>query len=194
MLQVLFGFLVPGSARANVIAVMLCNTVVSQSVGILSDYKTALYLQVRPRSMFYGQLLGAAIGVLVSSSVFLFVLFLNDTNRIKLGTAEWPAVSAVSQTLNAKIFGEQGPSAGKGFFWCGCTLGLFVLLCCLCRCVVVSLCRCVFSPVFVCCLFSCLFLSRVSSLLSVSWPIVVDRGLLWFVWFDCTTTPSYGTR
>jgi hypothetical protein len=120
--------------------------------------------------MFYGQLLGAAIGVLVSSSVFLFVLFLNDTNRIKLGTAEWPAVSAVSQTLNAKIFGEQGPSAGKGFFgvvvlwccgvvvlwccgvvvlWCcGVVVlwccGVVVLWCCvvvlLCRCVVVSLC------------------------------------------------------
>ena len=111
LLQVLFGFLVPGSARANVIAVMLCNTVVGQSLGILSDYKTALYLQVRPRSMFLGQLLGAAIGVLVSSSVFIFVLYLNDTNKIKLGSAEWPAVSAVSQTLNAKIFGEQGPSA-----------------------------------------------------------------------------------
>ena len=90
---------------------MLCNTVVSQSIGILSDYKTALYLQVRPRSMFYGQLLGAAIGVLVSSSVFIFVLYLNDTHRIHLGSAEWPAVSAVSQTLNAKIFGEQGPKA-----------------------------------------------------------------------------------
>ena len=111
LLQVLFGFLVPGSARANVISVMLCNTIVSQSLGILSDYKTALYLQVRPRSMFYGQLLGAFIGVLVSSTVFIFVLFLNDTNRIHLGSAEWPAVSAVSQTLNAKILGEQGPSA-----------------------------------------------------------------------------------
>ena len=129
---------------------MLCNTVVSQSVGILSDYKTALYLQVRPRSMFYGQLLGAAIGVLVSSSVFIFVLFLNDTNRIKLGTAEWPAVSAVSQTLNAKIFGEQGPSAGKGFFGVGVHLG------CLCCCVVVLLCCCVVvsSHLFYCVAFS----------------------------------------
>ena len=37
LLQVVFGFLVPGSARANVISVMLCNTIVSQSIGILSD-------------------------------------------------------------------------------------------------------------------------------------------------------------
>jgi OPT family oligopeptide transporter len=122
LLQVLFGFLVPGSARANVIAVMLCNTIVSQSLGILSDYKTALYLQVKPRSMFFGQLLGAGIGVVVSSAVFIFVLFLNDTHRIKLGSAEWPAVGAVSQTLNAKIFGEQGPSAGKFLFINNCFL------------------------------------------------------------------------
>ena len=136
---------------------MLCNTVVSQSVGILSDYKTALYLQVRPRSMFYGQLLGAAIGVLVSSSVFLFVLFLNDTNRIKLGTAEWPAVSAVSQTLNAKIFGEQGPSAGKGVFG----VGVPVLLCC------------VFSPLIVCCLFPCLLFQCFMAHCCGSWFVVV---------------------
>ena len=46
LLQVIMGVLVPGSARANIIAVMLCNTVVSQSMGILQDYKSALYLQV----------------------------------------------------------------------------------------------------------------------------------------------------
>lgn len=39
------------------------------------------------------------------------MLQLNDEGAIKLGSAEWPAIGALSQTLNAKIFGEQGPDA-----------------------------------------------------------------------------------
>ena len=94
------GGLVAGSARANIIAVMLCNTVVSQSMGILQDYKSALYLQVKARNMFMGQLFGAIIGVLVSASMFIFVLGLNDSHKITLGSAEWPAVGAVSQVCS----------------------------------------------------------------------------------------------
>ena len=52
------------------------NTMVSQSMTLLSDFKTALYLQVPPRQMFLGQLLGASIGVIGSASTFLFVLHL----------------------------------------------------------------------------------------------------------------------
>ena len=111
LLQVLAGLVVPGSARANIVAVMLCNTIVSQAMTLLSDFKTALYLQVNPRSMFLGQLLGAGIGVFASAATFLFVLDLSDRGDITLGSAEWPAVGAVSQTLNAKLFGEQGPGA-----------------------------------------------------------------------------------
>ena len=110
-MQILAGVLVPRSARANIVAVMIVNSAISQAMGTLGDLKTALYLQVRPRAMFHAQLLGAAIGVLASASTFLVVLELNDSGKIILGSGEWPAIGAVSQALNAKIFGEQGPGA-----------------------------------------------------------------------------------
>lgn len=47
--------------------------------------------------MFYGQLFGAIIGVMVSATMFVYVLSLNDSGKISLGSAEWPAVGAVSQ-------------------------------------------------------------------------------------------------
>ena len=37
--------------------------------------------------------------------MFIFVLDLSEDGKIELGSAEWPAVGAVSQALNAKIFG-----------------------------------------------------------------------------------------
>ena len=55
--------------------------------------------QVKARNMFMGQLFGAVIGVLVSATMFVYVLWLNDTGKIELGSAEWPAVGAVSQVL-----------------------------------------------------------------------------------------------
>ena len=109
--QLMCGVLVSGSARANIVAVMLVNTAVSQAVGVLADLKTALYLGVSPPAMFRAQLLGATIGVAASGATFLAILALSDAGKITLGTAEWPAIGAVSQTLNAKIFGEQGPAA-----------------------------------------------------------------------------------
>ena len=109
--QVVWGLLVPGSARANILAVMIVNVAVSQAVSVLGDMKTALYLGVAPRAMLHAQLLGALVGVLASAATYLYVLQLNDEGVITLGSAEWPAVGALSQTLNAKIFGEQGPGA-----------------------------------------------------------------------------------
>ena len=109
--QILCGLLVPGSARANIISVMLVNTAASQALGVLTDLKTAVYLNVTPRSMFRAQLIGAAVGVCTSVSAFIGILALNDAGVITLGSAQWPAVGAESQTLNAKLFGEQGIGA-----------------------------------------------------------------------------------
>ena len=111
LMQVLCGVLVPGSARADIIAVMLVNSGISQAMGVLGDLKTAQYLSVSPRSMLQAQLLGALVGVLASATTFLIVLQLNDEGKIILGSGEWPAVGAVSIALNAKVFGEQGPAA-----------------------------------------------------------------------------------
>ncbi len=88
------GSLVPGSARANVISVMLCNTVVSQAVGIMQDYKTALYLQLRSRNMFIAQLYGASIGVLISATmcvgttVFVYYVLLGCSLSV-VGVVVW---------------------------------------------------------------------------------------------------------
>jgi len=109
--QILVGVLVPHSARANILAVMLVNSSVSQAMGVCSDLKTALYLSVRPVAMLQAQLLGALVGVLASAFTFLYVIDLNDQGKIVLGSGEWPAVGAVSIALNAKVFGEQGPGA-----------------------------------------------------------------------------------
>ena len=111
LVQILAGVLVPGSARANIVAVMIVNSAVSQAMGTLGDLKTALYLSVRPSSMLKAQLIGATVGVVASASTFLYVLELNDSGKISLGAGEWPAVGAVSIGLNAKVFGEQGPAA-----------------------------------------------------------------------------------
>lgn len=110
LLQMLMGLFVP-RPRANIVSVMICITVVSQSRALLSDLKTALYIGVRPRLVFYAQMLGALIGVVVSAAVFILVLHLNSEGHITIGSAEWPAVSASSQSLNAKIFGETGIGA-----------------------------------------------------------------------------------
>jgi uncharacterized oligopeptide transporter (OPT) family protein len=111
LMQVICGVLVPGSARANIVAVMLVNSGVSQAMGVLGDLKTALYLSVSPRAMLKAQLLGALVGVLASATTFIYVIRLNDEGKIHLGSGEWPAIGAVSIALNAKVFGEQGPSA-----------------------------------------------------------------------------------
>jgi OPT family oligopeptide transporter len=109
--QLLCGVLVPGSARANIVAVMLVNSSVSQAQGVMGDLKTALYLGVRPAAMFQAQLFGALVGVSASTATFVAILQLADDGKIDLGSAEWPAIGAVSQTLNAKLFGEQGIAA-----------------------------------------------------------------------------------
>lgn len=109
--QLLCGLLVPGSARANIVAVMLVNSSVSQAQGVMGDLKTALYLGVRPAAMFQAQLFGALVGVSASTATFVAILQLADDGKIDLGSAEWPAIGAVSQTLNAKLFGEQGVAA-----------------------------------------------------------------------------------
>lgn len=111
LLQVLVGFLLPGHARANIVAVMLCNTITSQTLTILGDYKTALFLRVKPWKMFVAQLIGTSIGVMISVGMFFVVLDLDKTHKIRLGSGQWPAIGAVSQGLNAKIFGEQGPAS-----------------------------------------------------------------------------------
>lgn len=41
--QIICGVLVPGSARANILAVMVINSATSQSMGVLTDLKTGLY-------------------------------------------------------------------------------------------------------------------------------------------------------
>ena len=111
LMQILCGLLVPGSARANILSVMLVNSGISQAMAVLGDLKTALYLSVSMRAMLQAQLLGAVVGVIASASTFLLVLELSDAGKLTLGSGEWPATGAVSIALNAKVFGEEGPGA-----------------------------------------------------------------------------------
>ena len=103
-----------------------------------------MIMQVKARNMFMGQLFGAIIGVLVSATMFIYVLWLNDTKKITLGSAEWPAVGAVSQVRACVGMCVRVRMCGACVCVCMCVCVCVCVCACACACVAAEPARSIF--------------------------------------------------
>mmetsp|Transcript_40875 Transcript_40875/g.88444 ORF Transcript_40875/g.88444 Transcript_40875/m.88444 type:complete len:466 (+) Transcript_40875:395-1792(+) len=108
--QVLFGFIMPGQGRSNILAAAINNAVVAQSLSLLTDYKMAQLMGVTPIVMMMTQLIGTGVGVVASVAVFYTVLQWNKEGIIHLGQGDTPNLGAEGTHFLAQMFGELGIS------------------------------------------------------------------------------------
>ena len=64
VLQLIFGFLLPGQGEANIVSAAVSNAIVAQSLTLLNDFKLSTILGVRARDMLVAQIWGTLVGVI----------------------------------------------------------------------------------------------------------------------------------
>lgn len=104
--QVLFGFMIPGNAPANIAASAINNAICSQSLTLFNDYRTALLCGVRPLDMMAMQLWGTGIGLVCSVLVYDNVMTRWANGSIVFDVGVWANLGASGAHINGEIFGQ----------------------------------------------------------------------------------------
>ncbi|KAH8112646.1 oligopeptide transporter [Phellopilus nigrolimitatus] len=68
--QLLFAFIQPGNVVANIIAGGVAEAGAQQAGDLMQDLKTGHLLHASPRAQFYGQLIGSAVSIVVTSTAY----------------------------------------------------------------------------------------------------------------------------
>jgi len=106
--QLLFGFLLPGNAKANIAASAINNAITSQSLTLFNDYRTAILLAVRPRDMLAMQLWGTFLGLICSVLVYDLIMTMEQQGKIHFNKGVWANLGASGAHLNGEVFGTFG--------------------------------------------------------------------------------------
>ncbi|KAH7915658.1 OPT oligopeptide transporter protein-domain-containing protein [Hygrophoropsis aurantiaca] len=68
--QLLFAWIQPGNVVANIIAGGVAEAGAQQAGDLMQDLKTGHLIRASPRAQFYGQLIGSALSIVVSSTAY----------------------------------------------------------------------------------------------------------------------------
>jgi uncharacterized oligopeptide transporter (OPT) family protein len=99
--QLIFGFLQPGSAAANLMSANVTGGAASQTADILHDLKSGVELGASPRQQVVAQTIGAVAGAFAGSAAYLVIV---PDPRGMLGTDSWPAPAVLTWKAVAELF------------------------------------------------------------------------------------------
>ncbi|KZT42258.1 oligopeptide transporter [Sistotremastrum suecicum HHB10207 ss-3] len=109
--QLLFAVLQPGNVIANIIAGGVAEAGAQQAGDLMQDLKTGHLLRASPRAQFYGQLIGSALSIFVTTTAFSLY-----TRAYTIPGPEFPAPTAYVWLSLARLLRDGSlPDKSKEF-------------------------------------------------------------------------------
>ncbi|RKO86780.1 oligopeptide transporter OPT family, partial [Blyttiomyces helicus] len=113
--ELIFGYLVPGKAIANVCFKTYGYISMAQSLSLVADLKLGVYMKIPPKAMFICQLYSTLIGAVVNYAVLdQLIRHVPDIWLTLATNPQWDATSALQFYTASLLWGAIGPARTFG--------------------------------------------------------------------------------